>query len=61
MLMSCRYEFPAEEALFTTEDAFMLGPALLVAPIVEAGVTTRSVNFPHGSQWWVTSCLIPAA
>lgn len=33
------------------EDAFLLGPALLVAPVLAAGATTRAVHLPQGSQW----------
>ncbi len=36
------------------EDQYLLGPDLLVAPIVEKGATSRSVIFPKGEwfDWW---------
>ncbi|MEO6495840.1 MAG: TIM-barrel domain-containing protein, partial [Solirubrobacteraceae bacterium] len=42
--------FPREEALAGVEDAFMLGDALLAAPVVEEGATKRSVALPAG-RW----------
>ncbi|MCL4150417.1 UNVERIFIED_CONTAM: hypothetical protein GTU68_014904, partial [Idotea baltica] len=41
-------EFPSDEATFATDDEYLLGPALLVRPIVEEGAVTASVYFPHG-------------
>ena len=46
-----RFLFPA----VACDDAmFMLGDALLVAPVVEAGATTRTVVLPRGRwvDWW---------
>lgn len=36
------------------EDAFLTGEALFVAPVVEAGATTRTVTLPPGDwvDWW---------
>jgi alpha 1,3-glucosidase len=45
-------EFPAEEALFAEEESFMLGEALLVAPVTQAGATSVAVRFPAGSRWF---------
>lgn len=54
---------------FPYEDAFMLGEALFVAPVVEAGATTRTVTLPPGQwiDWWTgalvdggTSVTVPA-
>jgi alpha-D-xyloside xylohydrolase len=43
--------FPADTAGFAhADDEYMLGPDLLVAPVVEAGVTSRSVHLPPG-RW----------
>jgi len=33
-------------------DEFMFGPALLIAPIVEQGQTTRDVYLPAGTDWY---------
>jgi alpha-D-xyloside xylohydrolase len=33
-------------------DEYMFGPALLIAPVTEQGVTTRSVYLPAGTDWY---------
>ncbi len=33
-------------------DEYMFGPALLVAPVTEQGVTSRSVYLPAGTDWY---------
>jgi len=33
-------------------DEYMFGPALLIAPVTEQGMTTRSVYLPEGSDWY---------
>jgi len=33
-------------------DEYMFGPALLVAPVTEQGVTTRDVYLPAGADWY---------
>ncbi|MFO0599587.1 MAG: glycoside hydrolase family 31 protein [Myxococcaceae bacterium] len=43
---------PNEERTWTISDEFFLGGALLVAPIVDEGATSRSVYFPAGD--WVS-------
>lgn len=36
-------------------DAFLLGDALLVAPITETDATSRQVDLPNGATWWAWS------
>jgi len=43
--------FPDDAAAWTTADEYLLGPSLLVAPVVSAGVSARPVYLPSGS--WV--------
>lgn len=45
---------PKDRALRECEDAFLLGDALLVAPVLEAGVTRRTVRLPRG-RWYDTA------
>lgn len=47
------WDFPKDAAARTIEDAFMLGPDLLVAPVLEEGMTTRKVYLPaHPGGWY---------
>jgi alpha-glucosidase (family GH31 glycosyl hydrolase) len=43
--------FPEDEKARAMADEYMFGPALLVAPVLEAGAATRTVYLPPGS-WW---------
>ncbi|NBE57076.1 glycoside hydrolase family 31 protein, partial [Streptomyces boluensis] len=45
---------PEERALRDCEDAFLLGDSLLVAPVLEPGVTRRAVRLPRG-RWYDTA------
>ena len=45
------YDFPDDKQAWLTEDAYMFGPDLLIAPVMEAGVTRRSVYLPQGAVW----------
>ncbi|HEY3608076.1 MAG TPA: TIM-barrel domain-containing protein, partial [Pseudonocardiaceae bacterium] len=44
-------EFPDDPPAWQVEDAFLLGPDLLVAPVAEAGVRERAVHLPAGARW----------
>jgi len=45
---------PGDRALRDCADAFLLGDALLVAPVLEPGATTRAVRLPRG-LWYDTA------
>ncbi|MFW5789134.1 MAG: TIM-barrel domain-containing protein [Spirochaetota bacterium] len=45
------WEFPGDRRAEDRADSFMLGPALLVAPVRERGVQERSVYLPSGA--WI--------
>lgn len=42
-------EFPGEDTAWTVKDQFMLGPNVMVAPVLVAGQTSRKVWIPPGS------------
>jgi alpha-D-xyloside xylohydrolase len=44
-------DFPDDAAAWDVEDEFMLGPDLLVAPVLEAGAREREVWLPAGADW----------
>ncbi len=44
-------DFPEDAAAWTVEDQFLLGPDLLVAPVLEPGATSREVYLPAGRDW----------
>lgn len=45
------YDFPEDTACWEVEDSYMFGPDLLVSPVMEAGVDSRTVYLPEGAQW----------
>ncbi len=45
------YDFYEDKTAWETEDQYMFGPDLLVAPVMEEGVTTRTVYLPVGEVW----------
>ncbi|KAI8874863.1 glycoside hydrolase family 31 protein, partial [Backusella circina FSU 941] len=45
-------EFPLDESMFTTEDQFMVGEAVLVKPVVQEGAVTADVYFPGNEPWY---------
>jgi alpha-glucosidase len=47
------YDFGADTAALRVEDSFMVGPDLLVAPVLQAGVRERSLYLPvHAGGWY---------
>jgi alpha-glucosidase len=49
----------ADPALAEVDDAYLLGPHLLVAPVLEPGVTERAVRLPAGRWWdWHTGVMV---
>jgi len=45
------HEFPDDAHAWEVADEFLYGPSLLVAPVLEAGATSRSVWLPAGATW----------
>ncbi|KAI8613594.1 glycosyl hydrolases family 31-domain-containing protein [Chytriomyces sp. MP71] len=52
VMRSLMHEFPQDEATFSLEDAFMLGPALLVHPVVTKDATHVDVYLPPAAIWY---------
>jgi alpha-glucosidase len=46
------YDFPADEHCYVDCDEFMLGDAILVAPVLDAGARKRTVYLPAGPAAW---------
>ncbi len=46
------FDFPGEAESYEENDAFMLGPDLLVAPVVEPGAVSRRVWLPKVAGGW---------
>jgi alpha-D-xyloside xylohydrolase len=44
-------EFPKEPRIDTIDDQYLLGPDLLVAPVMQPGARSRVIYLPKG-QWW---------
>ena len=45
------FDFPADSNCVNLKDQFLLGPDILIAPIVKQGATERSVYLPKGADW----------
>jgi alpha-D-xyloside xylohydrolase len=45
-------DFPSDDKVYDLRDEYMFGPALLVAPVVQQGATTREVYLPAGADWY---------
>ncbi len=44
-------EFPGDPAAWEIADSFLLGPDLLVAPVLEPDARERAVYLPSGARW----------
>jgi len=45
-------DYPNDPAVATIGDQYMFGPAFLVAPVTDQGVTSRKVYLPAGADWY---------
>ena len=45
------YDFPQDAKCWEVDDAYMFGPDLLIAPVMEEGARERSVYLPEGKTW----------
>jgi alpha-glucosidase len=45
------YDFPEDPEIWSDQTCFMLGDAVLAAPVLEPGATTRTVRLPAGAAW----------
>ncbi|MBQ7906933.1 MAG: family 31 glucosidase [Clostridia bacterium] len=45
------YEYPEDEVCWEIDDQYMLGPDLLICPIMELGQRERAVYLPKGQVW----------
>jgi alpha-D-xyloside xylohydrolase len=45
-------DFGADPNVAEIGDEYMFGPALLIAPVTDQGMTTRSVYLPAGADWF---------
>lgn len=46
------YDFPTDPESWNVEDAYLFGPDLYVAPVMEDHVTEREVYLPAGTAWF---------
>ena len=46
------YDFPTDPESWNVEDAYLFGPDLYVAPVMEDHVTEREVYLPDGTAWF---------
>jgi alpha-D-xyloside xylohydrolase len=44
-------DFPGDQVAWGIDDEFMFGADVLVAPVLEAGATSRAVYLPAGTKW----------
>jgi alpha-glucosidase len=47
------HDFPGDPAAYADQDALMLGPDVLFAPVVEEGARTKTQYLPQAEQGWI--------
>ena len=52
MMRPVFYDFPTDQESWNVEDAYLFGPDLYVAPVMEDHVTEREVYLPDGTAWF---------
>lgn len=45
------YDFPEDKRAWQTDDQYMFGPDIIVAPVMEMGMRERSVYLPENAEW----------
>lgn len=45
------YDFPEDSKAWEIDDAYMFGPDILVAPVIEKDAVAREVYLPEGAEW----------
>jgi alpha-glucosidase len=57
------FEYPQDETTYSADDQFLVGDALLVAPITRPGIEHRHVYLPAGTwvQWWTGETVVGPA
>lgn len=45
------YDFPSDRVCWRIEDEYLLGPEILVAPVLSEGARSRRVYLPEGARW----------
>ena len=53
------YDFPDDPEAWKVDDAYLFGPDLYVAPVMEEGMRQREVYLPKGTNWidvWEKKC-----
>ncbi|GAA5803029.1 hypothetical protein HPULCUR_008504 [Helicostylum pulchrum] len=58
MMRPMMMEFPNDENVFTMDDQFMVGSAILVKPITSEGSTSTQVYFAGEQPWYHTKTLV---
>ncbi len=51
MMRPLFFDFPVDQLCYITEDQYMFGPDLLIAPVLEYMAKTRKVYLPAGASW----------